>query len=297
MPRSNWSADLVPDLTGKVAIVTGASSGIGMEAARVMAGRNAHVVLAVRNLAKGEKAAAEIRAAHPGADLIVSELDLASLASVREFADTFVRRATGLDLLINNAGVMFPPFSRTVDGFEVQMATNHLGHFALTGRLLALLRATSGSRLITVASLAHRWGRIDFDDLNWEARRYSPYRAYGDSKLANLLFTCELVRRLGGSGPRVTVAHPGWTRTDLQRHSGVMQFLKKFFSQGAAQGALPILRAAFDDHARPGDYFGPSGWQELTGPPTLVHASKRAQDHELAARLWVASQDATGVRY
>ena len=236
----NWTTDNIPDLNGRTAIVTGSTSGLGRETARVLAAKGAWVTLAVRNTAKGGDVAGKIREQHAGADVAVLALDLADLSSVKAFAAAFLKAHNRLDLLINNAGVMMCPYSKTADGFEIQMGTNHLGHFALTGLLLPLMKKTEASRLVVVASLAHRMGDIDLSDLNWERRRYNTSRAYGDSKLANLLFAYELARRLESDGntPRVTAAHPGWTATELQRHSGMMGFLNTFFAQGPDMGAL-----------------------------------------------------------
>ncbi|MCG8443366.1 MAG: short chain dehydrogenase, partial [Caulobacterales bacterium] len=199
-----------------------------------------------------------------------------------------------------NAGVMVPPYAKTEDGFELQFGTNHLGHFALTGRLLGALKAAAGSRLVVVSSLAHRYGGLDFADLAWESRPYSARRAYCDSKLANLLFAHELARRLeaaGANAPRVTAAHPGWTSTDLQRHASSFRFLNIFFGQDIRAGALPTLRAAFDPDARAGDYFGPSRHFEMHGPPVTVRSNARSRDEDAARRLWEISEELTGVAY
>lgn len=295
----NWTVENIPDLTDQVAIVTGSTSGLGVETARVLAAKGATVVMAVRDTAKGETAADRIRTRHPDARLEVRALDLADLGSVKAFADGFAAGHDRLDLLVNNAGVMMCPYSQTRDGFEIQMGTNHFGHFALTGHLLPLLKKTDGSRVVSVASIAHRAGRIDFTDINWEKRRYATSRAYGDSKLANLLFTYELARRLArdADGPRVTAAHPGWTATELQRHSGSARFLNRFFAQDSEMGTLPTLRAAFDQEARSGDYYGPSRFLEMNGYPVKVNSNARSRDQDAAAKLWALSEDMTGVRY
>jgi NAD(P)-dependent dehydrogenase (short-subunit alcohol dehydrogenase family) len=279
-------------MTGRSVIVTGANSGIGRAAAHALAGAGAHVVLAVRNLDKGRAAAADM----PG-DTEVRPLDLASLASVREFAAGWDGE---LDLLINNAGVMAPPLGRTAEGFELQFGTNHLGHFALTN---LLLEHVSG-RVVTVSSGAHRIGSIDFDDLNWERKSYSAWRAYGQSKLANLLFTAELQRRLGDAGSAVlaTAAHPGYAATNLQFHSGrrALDLLSivgnRVIAQDEQAGALPTLYAAVADV--PGNSFsGPDGLLEMRGKPKLVPRSKAARDADVARRLWDASEELTGVRF
>lgn len=299
MSNPRWDATAIPDQTGKTAIVTGSSSGLGKETARVLAGKHAKVILAVRNVKKGEEVADSIRRTMPDAAMEVRALDLASLTSVKTFADAFLKDHDRLDLLVNNAGVMFPPYSKTEDGFELQFGTNHLGHFALVGRLMPLLTATEGSRLVALSSLAHKMGNIDFDDLDWETRRFNTQRAYGDSKLANLYFAYELARRLSSQGgtPRVTAAHPGWTRTELQRHSGMMSFLNSFLSQDVTMGALPTLRAAFDPAAGPGDFFGPSRFFEMHGPPVKVRSNKLSHDADRARKLWDMSEQLTGVTY
>ncbi len=279
-------------MTGRDVIVTGANSGIGRAAASAFAGAGAHVVLAVRDTDKGRAAAAGM----PG-ETEVRQLDLASLASVREFATGY---SGEIDLLINNAGVMAPPLGRTAEGFELQFGTNHLGHFALTNLLLEQVTG----RVVNVASGAHRIGSIDFDDLNWERKSYSAWRAYGQSKLANLLFTSELQRRLEAAGSPVlaTAAHPGYSATNLQFHSGrrALDLLSivgnRVIAQDEQAGALPTLYAAVADV--PGDSFaGPDGLMEMRGKPKLVGRSKAAGDADAARRLWDASEELTGVRF
>jgi NAD(P)-dependent dehydrogenase (short-subunit alcohol dehydrogenase family) len=280
------AADL-PDMTDRSVIVTGANSGIGRAAAQALAGAGARVVLAVRNLDKGRAAAATVRG-----ETEVRELDLASLASVREFASAWDGE---IDLLINNAGVMVPPLTHTADGFELQFGTNHLGPFALTNLLLEHVTG----RVVTVSSSAHRFGRIDFDDLNWERKPYRPWRAYGQSKLANLLFTAELQRRLTAAGSAVlaTAAHPGYAATNLQSSRRLLTaFGNRLFAQDEHGGALPTLYAAVADI--PGDSFaGPSGFMERRGAPKLVARSAAAQDMDVARRLWDVSEELTGVRF
>jgi NAD(P)-dependent dehydrogenase (short-subunit alcohol dehydrogenase family) len=282
----------LPDMTGRSVIVTGANSGIGRAAARAFAGAGARVVLAVRDIAKGEAAAA----AMPGTTE-VRRLDLASLASVREFAGGW---SGPLDLLVNNAGVMVPPLSRTAEGFELQFGTNHLGHFALTNLLLPDITG----RVVTVSSTGHRIGRIDFDDLNWERKPYKPWRAYGQSKLANLLFTAELQRRLTEAGSPVlaTAAHPGYAATNLQFHSGrrvneiVSRIGNRLIAQDEEGGALPTLYAAVAD-VPPAAFAGPGGFMEQRGAPKLVGRSDAALDADAARRLWDVSEELTGVRF
>ena len=299
MSRSNWTADAIPDQTGKLAIVTGASSGLGKETARVLASKGARVILAVRNVVKGEAVAESLRRGNPGAALAVRALDLASLTSVRAFAEAILAEESRLDLLVNNAGVMVPPYGKTEDGFELQFGTNHLGHFALVEHLLPLLKATEASRIVVLSSLAHRGGNLDFSDLDWQKRKYSAQRAYGDSKIANLYFAYELARRLKDDpdAPLVTAAHPGWTRTELQRHSGLFSFLNNFFAQDVGMGTLPTLRAAFDPQAQSGDYFGPARHFEMHGHPVKVRSNARSRDPEIARRLWETSEALTGVSY
>ena len=290
---TTFSTADVPDIPDKRVIVTGANSGIGRAAATVLAAAGAQVTLAVRNLEKGHAAAAAI----PG-KTDVRELDLASLASVRSFAADW---EGDIHLLINNAGVMIPPLSRTADGFELQFGTNHLGHFALTNLLLPNV----SGRVVTVSSSAHQLGRIDFDDLNWERRRYRRWAAYGQSKLANLLFTKELQRRLTAAGSPVlsTAAHPGYAATNLQSHSGsgfwdllVGRVGNTLFAQSESAGALPTLYAAFADI--PGDSFaGPGGMQGMRGAPRPVKRSKRAQDEAVARRLWEVSEELTDTHF
>ena len=292
MPSSRWTAADLPDLHGRTAIVTGASSGLGTITARELARAGAHVVLAVRDVAKGEGVAATI-----AGDTEVRPLDLASLASVRAFADAW---DGDVDLLINNAGIMAVPQARTADGFESQIGTNHLGHFALTNLLLPLVT----DRVVNVASGAHRFGRIDLADLNWETRRYDAWRAYGQSKLANLLFTSELQRRLtqAGSGVRALAAHPGYSATHLQGNTGsrlqtaLMAVGNRLMAQSDADGALPTLYAATQDLPG-GSYVGPDGIGEFRGHPALVGRSKAAQDAATARGLWDLSEQLTGVSW
>jgi NAD(P)-dependent dehydrogenase (short-subunit alcohol dehydrogenase family) len=293
-----WTLDRMPDQTGRVAIVTGANTGIGFETAAVLAAKNAKVVMACRNRQKAEDAIERIRERTPNAELEFTELDLASLASVERFAAAYRERHERLDLLINNAGVMIPPFGQTEDGFELQFGCNHLGHFALTGRLLDLLEATPGARVINVSSMAHRRGTMDFDNLNAE-QGYDKMPAYGQSKLANLLFTFELQRRLEAAGSSVaaTAAHPGWTGTDLQRHSAIIRFLNIFVAQSPSMGALPTLRAATDPEAEGGSYFGPRGLYEMRGYPTKVGTTPAAQNELDARRLWEVSEKLTQVSF
>ncbi len=293
-----WSESDIPDQRGKVTIVTGANSGIGYETARALAAKGARVILACRNPEKGERAEARIRRVLPGADVRFRPLDLGSLSSVEAFAKDFAAEEPRLDLLCNNAGVMMPPLGRTADGFELQFGTNHLGHFALAGRLLDAIRASEGARVVSVSSLVHFVGSIDFDDLNSE-RSYNATLAYGRSKLANLLFARELQRRLESAGIPATsaAAHPGSTRTNLQQHSRLMYGVVALFSQEPAAGALPTLYAATAEDVRGGEYFGPSGLFGCIGAPGRARSSSRSREADLAKRLWEVSEDLTGVSY
>jgi NAD(P)-dependent dehydrogenase (short-subunit alcohol dehydrogenase family) len=299
MKNNEWTTANIPDQNGKVVIVTGSSSGIGYEAARVLANKGAETIIAVRNLDKGNDAARKIRSQNAGVIVNVMKLDLADLDSVNRFVEDFRGKFSRLDRLINNAGVMIPPYSKTTDGFELQFGTNHLGHFALTARLITLLQLTQNARIVNVSSSAHRVGRIDFDDLTWEKRTYKPWRAYGDSKIANLYFTYELDRRLKASGSTliVTAAHPGWTATELQRHTGATQFFNGFFAQDISMGALPTLRAAYDEYSTGGEFYGPRNLMELSGYPVKVDSNKLSKDRSIAARLWSVSQALTGISF
>lgn len=303
-----WTVADVPDQRGRVAVVTGANSGIGLEAAKGLAAAGARVVLACRDASRAEGAAEAIRREVPGAELEVRVLDLASLVSVRDFAKTLGDAHRRLDLLVNNAGVMAIPRRTTCDGFELQLGTNHLGHFALTGQLLEPLLRAEGARVVTVSSTAHRAGRMDFDDLQGE-RRYSRWGAYGQSKLANLLFTRELARRVARAGESLVAAacHPGWAATNLQFSGARMDGsrwmeslasgLNRLFAQDAAMGALPTLYAATAPDVEGGDYVGPDGFGEAWGHPRKVRSSARARDPEAARRLWDVSEALTGVRF
>jgi NAD(P)-dependent dehydrogenase (short-subunit alcohol dehydrogenase family) len=294
-----WKHDDIPDQTGKVAIVTGANTGIGYETARSLAHRGAHVTLACRSREKGEAAAQRIAAQRPRGSAEFAALDLADLNSVKTFAESFASKHDKLDMLINNAGVMVPPESKTKQGFELQFGVNHLGHFALTGQLLHLLRKTPGARVVTVSSTAHRFGKMDFDDLNFTTRGYKPWPAYGQSKLANLLFTFELQRRLEAEGMDVlaVAAHPGWTGTDLQRNTLPVRIMNHLFAMQPEQGALPTLRGATAPDVKGGDYYGPHGMREMRGYPVRVGTIDAAKSEDDAARLWQVSEEMTGVHY
>lgn len=298
---TKWTTAKIPDQTGRTAVVTGANTGLGLETAKALAAKGAHVVLAVRNLTKGQAAVEWISRSVKDADLELQRLDLGSLASVREAADELKDKHDRIDLLINNAGVMTPPKETTADGFELQFGTNHLGHFALTGLLIERLLPVTGSRIVTVSSVGHRFSRgIRFDDLQWE-RSYNRLQAYGQSKLANLLFTYELQRRLIGQRTAALAAHPGGSDTELARHlPGPVQravpLLRPLF-QEAAMGALPTLRAATDPSALGGQYYGPDGLGEQKGHPKLVTSNEQSYDMEVQRRLWAVSEELTGVTF
>jgi NAD(P)-dependent dehydrogenase (short-subunit alcohol dehydrogenase family) len=299
-----WTADQIPDQRGRVAVVTGANSGLGLVTARELARAGARTVLACRDPAKGEQARRAIEVRAPGAHVDVGGLDLASLDSVRAFAERLRSEYDAIDLLANNAGVMASPRRRTADGFELQFGTNHLGHFALTGLVIDMLQGRDDARVVTVSSNAHRYGRIAFDNLGGE-RRYFRWRAYGQSKLANLLFALELDRRLraAGSAIKSVAAHPGYAATNLQ-HTGppgidelLMLVPNKVVAQSDEMGALPILYAATEPGLEGGAYVGPDGIAEQRGHPTTVSPNAAARDEETARRLWEVSVEMTGVRF
>ena len=290
MTEQKWTSERLPSFEGRTVIVTGATSGLGRVVANQLGAKGARVVLAVRNVAAGEEVAATI-----GGSAEVRALDLADLGSVRHFAEEWEGE---IDVLINNAGIMMVPKRLTADGYESQFATNHLGHFALTNLLLPHIT----DRVVTVASSAHRWGGFDLDDLNWERRDYQTERAYGQSKISNLLFTLELQRRLEGTGLRAYAAHPGYAATNLQSHTGnpvkhaLMALGNRVVAQSAEAGALPTLYAASQDLPS-GSYVGPDGFGEYRGSPTLVGRTAVASDPELARKLWTESERLTGVSW
>lgn len=292
-----WTEDHMPDQTGRVAIVTGSNSGIGWEAARVLATKGATVIMACRSIANANTAADQIKALKPSGKVVVMKLDLGDLESVHAFTAAFRQHYDRLDLLINNAGVAKPPYGKTAQGFEQQFGINHLGHFALTGLMLDVLDVTPGARIVTVSSLSHRSGVIRFDDLNWE-RNYHPARAYAQSKLANLLFTYELQRRLvaAGQSTLAVASHPGWSATNALRHSSMMRSLNPFFAQPPKMGVLPTLYAATAPGVRGGDYYGPTSL-ELRGYPKKVVSSASSHDEAVARRLWTVSEELTQVKY
>jgi NAD(P)-dependent dehydrogenase (short-subunit alcohol dehydrogenase family) len=301
-----WTTANMPDLSGKVIVVTGANSGIGFEAAKEFARKGAQVILACRNMEKAQAALDELKAELPHAQAEIMQLDLASQASVHHFANEFLSRYDRLDILVNNAGIMMVPYGTTEDGFERQLGTNHLGHFALTGLLIDRLLATPGSRVVNVSSSAHQMGSMDFANLNYEdGVGYSPQGAYGRSKLANLLFTYELQRRYDAAGvdAMAVAAHPGISETNLGAHLYDRWYFKPLVPfmgqllQGADMGALPTLRAAVDPTVAGGDYYGPDGFMEQRGYPVQVSSSAASHNRDDAAQLWQLSEEMTGVHY
>jgi NAD(P)-dependent dehydrogenase (short-subunit alcohol dehydrogenase family) len=304
---AKWDANAVSNLTGKVAIVTGANSGVGLEAARVLARQGAEVWLAARNQNNNQRAYAQILAETPAAQLRVHQLDLGNLASVQSFAEDFLATGRPLDILLNNAGVMALPNARTADGFEIHMGINHFGHFALTGRLLPALLAAPAARVVTVSSNMHTGGTVDFDNLNWENGAYDKWAAYQRSKLANLLFAFELQRRFARAGARAISlgAHPGFSATNLQLlpadgTPALERFLLKasqIMAQSQAMGALPLLYAATAPGLQGGEYIGPGGWRNMRGYPEVSRAADRAYNEADAVRLWEESERLTGVFY
>lgn len=303
-----WTAEDLPDFQGRRVVITGGNSGLGFEAARALARKGACLSLACRDLGKGRAARERLVQESPGADVDVLELDLADLSCVRKAAEAFRSRVSRLDVLLNNAGIMAIPRRETADGFEMQLGTNHLGHFAWTGLLIDLLLATPGSRVVNVSSTAHRPGRMHWDDLQLE-RSYTRWGAYAQSKLANLLFTYELQRRLSACGAQTIAlaAHPGYAATNLQFADARMRgssagetlwrVINGLFAQSAEMGALPLLYAAGSPQARGGEYFGPDRLAESRGYPVKVGSSRRSHSAADAARLWQVSQELTGVHF
>ena len=297
---NNWTLNNMPDQSGKIVIVTGANSGIGYEMALALAEKGAQVILACRNMDKGSAAVEKIRGEHSGAKAELMQLDLSDLTSVRKFAHQFTEKYDQLDILINNAGVMMiPDLQKTADGFEMQFGTNHLGHFALTGLLMKTILKTPGARVVTVSSGAHKFGGgVNFDNLNGE-KSYSRVAAYGLSKISNLLFTYELQRKFEAKGvdAMATAAHPGWTATNLQQHTGVFRLLNPIIAMKPPKGALPTLLAATDPNVKGAEYYGPGGMGEMRGFPKKVESNEKSHDKEVAAKLWTVSEELTGVLF
>ncbi|MCA0454360.1 MAG: SDR family oxidoreductase [Chloroflexi bacterium] len=304
----NWTTDQIPDLSGKTALVTGSNSGLGLETARVLAVKGAHVILTSRDTARGQKALEQIQAAKPKGQVTLLPLDLASLEAVRRFAEQINRQFPKLDLLVNNAGVMHLPYRKTADGFEMQFGTNHLGHFALTGLLLPTILNTAKARVVTISSLLAAPGHINFDDLN-ATQNYDQNKAYSQSKLANLLFAYELDRQFKArSADAISVAaHPGYTATNLQFggsrmtgsvwHERMMKVMNALLGQDVSMGALPTLYAAIEPSLKGGEYIGPRSLREMRGYPTIVKSNAESYDVKIAKQLWTVSEQLTSVRY
>ncbi len=305
---TRWTRKDIPDQVGKIAIITGANSGLGFEATKALAEKNALVIMACRNKEKAEQAKQKILEHNPNARLETIPLDLASLESIKQFAETFKANHEKLDYLFNNAGVMFPPLTRTKDGFELTFGVNHLGHFALTAHLMPVLLQTPRSRIITQSSIYAKRGKIDFDNLNAE-KKYNKSKAYALSKLANLLFTFELQRRLEKANAATisVAAHPGYSNTNLQfvgpemensrTRKTLMKITNTLFAQSAAKGALPMLYAATAPDVKGGEYFGPRGLFQVWGHPKKIKPPKKALDQETAKRLWEVSEQLTKTTY
>ena len=306
MNKDKWTTDQIPDLSGKIIIITGANSGLGLETSKALAAKGAEVIMACRSLEKAEEAKKSVLGVVPNGKLHVAQLDLMNLESIGKFAKEIRNKYQKLDVLINNAGIMMTPYQLTSDGFESQLGTNHLGHFALTGQLIGLIKATPGSRVVNVSSMAHKRGDMDFDNLLFaNGKDYTSTRAYGRSKLANLLFTFELQRYFEKNGidALAVAAHPGVSNTNLANHLAPKFLLKlimplfSFMIQPASMGALPQIRAASDPGVLGGQYYGPDGKREFKGYPTLVNAVPAAHNLEDAKRLWEESSRLTGVNF
>ena len=304
--KTRWTVADIPDMHGKVVIVTVGNSGLGYESVKALAEKGARVVLASRTVEKGEQAKAAMSSSDTTGEIDVIELDLMDFASIKSFADTFKSTYDRLDVLMNNAGIMTTPYFLTRDGLEAQNGTNHFGHFLLTGLLMDLIEQTPGARIVNVSSNAHKYGKMDFDNLLFEnGREYTPMRSYGRSKLANLLFTYELDRRLKSRGIQASslAAHPGASRTNLSRYMEEKWWFKPLWAlfygmtQSQAMGALPQIRAAVDPEAQGGEYYGPGGLNEMKGYPVPVQSNGTSHSKEDAIKLWQASEQTTGINY
>lgn len=306
MQKQNWTKENIPDLSGKIIIVTGGNSGLGYESVKAFAEKGAEVILACRDLEKGKMARAEMMQTIMSGKIEVLPLDLMDLSSVKNFVSLFRKNYGQLDVLLNNAGIMTTPYFLTKDGFEAQLGTNHLGHFALTGQLIDLIVKTPMSRVVNVSSMAHKWGKMDFSNLQFEqGKGYSPIKAYGRSKLSNLLFTYELQRRFEKENLNsiAVAAHPGVSNTNLNRYIS-RKFLYKIVSplagsimQAANMGALPQIRASVDPNVKGSEYYGPDGFNEMKGYPVLVKSNKASHNREDAVKLWEVSEKLTGVNF
>ena len=306
MTSTDWTIENITDLTGKTILVTGGNSGLGFEAVKAFALKGAHVVMACRSVNKGEVAKKQIIDFNPKADILIMELNLTNLESIRSFVNLFKENHSRLNVLLNNAGIMMVPYGLTKNGFENQLGTNHLGHFALTGLLLDLLKKTPKSRVVNVSSMAHKSGVMDFDNLLYEnGKDYSPMKAYGRSKLSNLLFTYELQRFFEANkiDCMALAAHPGVSDTNLFNHAApkwVMNLLKPLFLfmiQPASMGALPEIRASVDQNAKGGEFYGPNGKREMKGFPVIVKSTAASYDKESALKLWEISEKLTSVKF
>ena len=306
MSKEKWTTSDIPDLTGKTIIVTGGNSGLGFESVKAFAQKGAKVVLASRSAEKGEKAKADILNEKPKGSVEVELLDMADLESIKKFSERIHQKYSQIDVLLNNAGIMTTPFFKTKDGFEGQVGTNHLGHFALTGLLLDLIQKTPNSRVVNVSSAAHKQGKMDFDNFLFEnGKGYTPIKAYGRSKLANLLFTFELQRffETNKIDSISVAAHPGVSQTNLARHLEDKLLFKilypvfKIMTQNAGMGALPQIRASVDPDIKGGDYYGPSGFNEMKGHPVKVQSNDRSHNAEDARQLWEVSEKLTDVHF
>ncbi len=293
-----WTSKDIPDLKGITAIVTGANSGIGFETAKALACKGAGVIMACRSMQKGKEATGVITRYYPEAIIEVMTLDLSSIDSIKKFSGIVNKKKSKIDILVNNAGVMIPPYGKTEDGFELQFGTNHLGHFVLTGQLFDLISKADNARIVTVSSIAHRQGKLDFENLNAE-KGYSKSAAYGLSKIANLMFTYELQRKIDAAGLNMIAiaAHPGWTATNLQKYSALFRAMNPLFAQKPEIGALPSLYAATAPGVKGGCYYGPGGFYETRGYPKQVSSAKRSHDVEMAGKLWEVSEEMTGVPF
>ena len=294
-----WKAEHTQNQTGKLVVVTGSNTGIGYHMALTLADKGAHVILACRNQQKAESAKAKMLKTSPSANITVQLLDLADLVSIETFANQMKKAHKNLDILINNAGVMIPPKSVTKDGFELQIGTNHFGHFALTSQLLPLLTAAEAPRIVTLSSIAHWSGQIDFEDINGENKKYNKWGMYSQSKLANLLFALELDRRLKAAGSHIESlgSHPGYSATDLQRHSMAWRILNPLFGIAPVKGAAPTLYAATEEDALMHRYWGPVGSMEARGWTGKANITERAADEDTARRLWELTEKTTGILF
>jgi NAD(P)-dependent dehydrogenase (short-subunit alcohol dehydrogenase family) len=304
MKKENWTTENIPDLAGKVIIVTGGNSGLGYESVKAFAEKGAEVVLASRSVEKGETAKKEIGAVK--GNISVLQLDLMDFSSIKGFSEKFQQKYNRLDVLLNNAGIMTTPYFLTKDGLEAQMGTNHFGHFVLTGLLFGLIKNTPDSRIVNVSSMAHKQGKMDFGNLLFEnGKGYSPIKSYGRSKLANLLFTYELQRRMAASAIKsiAIAAHPGVSTTNLFQHIEKKWYFKLFsplmspFMQSQEMGALPQIRASVDENVKGDDYYGPDGFNEMKGFPVLVKSNAASHNLEDARKLWEVSEKITGVSF